>query len=123
MPRFRCYNCSTSQAKMTFKEFEADYGICPSCKAAEPAVVELTDVHLLIRDDKGGIEGQFGLRYRVGCEPKREVLAAAEDDRYSATNDVRAVTCPACKLLPEWVAGAKLVREMRRLLADRERGK
>lgn len=105
MPRFRCYNCPDRRPHRygKYREFEADdpAPACPACGAMEPAVQILTDIHLLIVDPQGPIYGQSGLRYRIACEPRRDILAVPLGEHYAATPEIRAVTCPSCLGTPD----------------------
>lgn len=116
--RYRCYNCKDLRPGRygEFKEFEADRPLCPHCGATTPAVVRLVDVHFMIADRMGNHPGVNGLRFRVGCQPKREYLAASEQDDFSATGDPTAVTCPSCMGLPEYRALARQMLELRPLI-------
>jgi hypothetical protein len=113
--RFRCYNCKARKPGV-YREFEGDRAKCPHCGAGEPAVLELTPVHFLAGDPKGQIEGKNGLRYRVACDPRRDVLAVASSDTYAASGDPRAVTCPSCLTTPCFQRAASFVKDLRHVL-------
>ena len=90
-----------------------------------PHVFELCDVHLVVLHNKGPISGSEGMQF-IACEPKREHLALMGGDGFAASDDVRAVTCPACrrtkwykqqaKLLPQIAAGEAARRAGGRLI-------
>lgn len=117
MARFRCYCCRCS-VPGKFHEFEADAPACPKCGAGEPAVIELCDVHFLLPDQGGPVVGEFGRRYKVVCEPGREVLATSIYDDYAASGDPRATTCRSCKGVLAWRQAASHFKEMRAALRE-----
>jgi len=121
MARFRCYNCKPVRFAVR-PEFEADKPLCPKCGASEPAVIELTPVHFLYGDPMGPIEGRNGLRYKVACQPGREVLATHVGDTYAATGDPRAVTCPSCLGTPQYKRAASFIKELRHAMIQGDPG-
>jgi len=48
-----------------------------------------------VRDEHGPIVGDFGLRFKLACEGKRDYLAT-ETNEEAATGDYRAVNCESC---------------------------
>jgi len=83
--------------------FESDTGVCPRCGGSGPMkTAPLVDVHLLVEDDGGPIEGL--VRTYVACQPRRDHLAVHMYDTFAATGEAIAVTCPSCK-------GTKAYRE------------
>src|SRR5690242_6691309 len=100
--RFRCYACGPAPHGF---EWSGD-PVCPRCNRVGPPVVQvLVDVHLMLMDPKGPIYGRWG-RQLVACQPKRAHLALHSNDTFAASDDPRAVTCPACRRTPEWQAMA-----------------
>jgi hypothetical protein len=123
MAKFRCYHCKhPSRRPGRYHEFEADKPLCPKCGAGEPAVLQLVGVHFLYGDRMGPIEGRHGLRYRVACEPSREILAAHLADDYAASGDPRAVTCPSCLTTPHYRRAASIIKELRQMMLAAEPG-
>lgn len=98
--RFRCIHCGPPMGSPGWQDgflFEADEMQCPKCGRAGPsAIAPVQDVHLLVPDLKGPIQG-MEQRLMVACEPRRDVLARHRHDLYAATADVLAVTCRSCK--------------------------
>lgn len=76
-------------------EFAADYPECPKCGSGPPAVTKRALIHLLVRDKKGPILGDMGLRWSMACDPKRTHLAT-EDNGEAATGNSLAINCPGC---------------------------
>ena len=111
MPRFRCYNCPDRRPGRGgyFREFESDRPSCPHCGAGAQAVAPLVDVHFLLPDAAGPIWGKGGTRWRIGCQPRREILAVSTSDSFSVSHDVQAVTCPSCRGLPAFQQEFKAV--------------
>jgi hypothetical protein len=99
--RYRCHNCPSRfvGGLRCYHEFDADEPACDKCGSVT-AVFEIESVHFLIPDPAGPIFSQKG-RYRLACEPRREVLALPGED-YHATAEARAVTCPSCMGVEEW---------------------
>lgn len=127
--RFRCYRCSNPPQYYEFSDKPA----CPKCGTPvgrAPAVVELNDVHFVVLDKRGPIQGSFGRQY-IACDPRREGLSLHPGDGYSATDDPRAATCPSCrgtqqykdvaKLFPEIEAAERQARETAELIAEIEK--
>lgn len=119
MARYRCLRCKVPGLKGHFKEFEADAPVC-DCGNAGSGVVPLVDVHFLVADDAGQIEGHDGQRYRVACDPKRDVLATFAE-HYAASDVARAVSCPSCRGTRDYAAAAHADRELRTLIATQQR--
>lgn len=119
MAWYRCMNCRDYSRGLVgaFKEFEADLPRCPHCDQGG-ATIHLVPVHWLVEDAGGPIVGRGGLRWRLGCMPRREFLAADVRDTFSASGDARAVTCPSCRGLPQWREQMKAFPEFARLLID-----
>lgn len=110
---FRCYHCPDQAAPSGFFEFEADRPACPKCGRSGPQVVRLTPVHFLALDQQGPIQGGDGLRYKIACQPKRDFLATARGDDFSATPDPRAATCKSCMGVREWKEAAAAFQDVR----------
>lgn len=104
MGLYRCQNaeCSTDPHGRLIFDFEAATPTCPKCGADsrrpehKNTIVKREVVHFHVIDSAGPDMG-FGKRRRVGCIPGGSIVGKR------ATGDVRAVTCPACKLLPEYL--------------------
>lgn len=103
-------------------EFEGNEARCPKCGAGDPAVQLLVDVHFVVEDVAGPIEGKNGIRYRVACQPKRDGLALHRTDTYTASGDPRATTCRSCQTTPPWLAYAKRFETLRHMLISGEAG-
>lgn len=116
--RFRCHRCKLPRPFPAghFHEWEGDLPVCPQCHAGEGLVVPLVDVHWLILDAQGQIEGVHGLRYRVACDPARSVLAT-QTENYAGTDVIQAVTCPACRTVAGWHEQAVRIPPLRQYLA------
>ena len=104
--RYRCNNPACGQPPRGL-EFEGRDGQCPRCGRqhrpghAASGVVELCDVHFQVYHSAGAQDGWAG-RFYVACEPKRDCLAPNPFLHYAASDDPRAVTCPACLRTKEW---------------------
>ena len=123
MAWYRCYNCRRYDLPgFEFFEFEAGGPSCPRCGGAWPAVVLRWDVHLLLADPRGALLLADGKRWRLACDPKRDHLAEHPEDKFSASGDPRATTCPSCKGVPEWVGMMKALEDptVRRMLQIHE---
>lgn len=93
---WRCPNPECRESNLAnYYEFESDYPECPKCKLGPPAVRKRVLIHILVRDPKGPIAGQYGLRYRLACDPKRWQLATPTNGE-AATGDIAAANCPGC---------------------------
>lgn len=118
--RFRCIHCGPAPGVPGWQDgflFESDRPECPKCgRFGDMSIAPIQDVHLLVEDARGPILGS-SRRFRVACEPARDVLARHQYDRYAATADVLAVTCRSCKGTPAYQAMAALHPE----LAERDR--
>ena len=112
--RFRCRACGPLPAGLEWEATGNEQ--CPKCGRStrtHPYVVhELTDVHFIVRHADGPILGNSG-RLFVACERKRDALARHMADSYAASDDPRAVTCPACKRTREFLEMARLFPELR----------
>ena len=79
-------------------EIQNDLVPCPKCGACQaPMVGILAKTHLLVRDPKGHIVGQGGLRYRIGCdiENKRHHISTIYNHEL-ATSDRATANCLDC---------------------------
>lgn len=106
MARFRCIKCGEPPDGFLF---EADLPTCPRCYASGPLhIVQLVDVHFMVMDPKGPIQGAQGRQY-VACQRKREYLLLHTMDTFgAATDDPSVVTCRSCRGTKEWQAAALL---------------
>jgi hypothetical protein len=103
MARFRCVNCGEPPEGFYF---EAARDQCPRCGKSGPVwIASLVDVHLVVMDDAGAIASPNGRQF-VACQKRRDHLAAHQYERFAATDDPAAVTCPSCKGTPWWLAAA-----------------
>lgn len=75
--------------------FRSDYPECPKCGCGAPTVQKRALVHLLLRNNKGPIVGDLGLRWELACDTKRDYLATI-DNGEACTGDSRHVNCQAC---------------------------
>lgn len=90
----QCREKSTDE-RFTFV-VDDDLFCCPKCGANKPPMVGLlAQVHFLIPDRNGPVEGVGGLRYRLACDDKRAYLATATNQE-AATGELAAVNCPGC---------------------------
>lgn len=100
-----------------FFEFKADEPVCPKCGLGPPAVQKRVLIHFLVRDSKGPIYGQMGLRYRMACDARRSYLATPTNGE-AATGDPTSVNCPGCLAAPELLKGlaqgVAMVRQSKR---------
>ncbi len=93
---WRCRNPECKEISTArYYEFEGEYPECPKCKCGPPTVSKRALIHLLIRDNKGPIVGEFGLRWKMACDHKRVTLAT-EDNGEAASGDSSAINCPTC---------------------------
>lgn len=99
--RFRCF---CNGVFPNGSEFESATGHCPKCKRQSPCV--LVDVHYMVLGDGLILSMVAGLQ-RVACQPNRPGLAMHNQDMFSATGVVTAVTCPKCKATREWQVAAE----------------
>lgn len=75
---------------------EHDHFACPKCGANKgPMAGLLAQIHLLIPDRHGPIEGVGGLRYRLACNSTRAYLAT-HTNQEAATGELAAANCPGC---------------------------
>ena len=89
-----CLEKSTD-ARFTFP-VDDDHFCCPKCGADKPPIAGLlAQIHFLIRDKEGPIEGAGGLRYRLGCDSVRAYLATATNEE-AATGELVAANCVGC---------------------------
>ena len=95
----------------SYYAFESDNPECPKCGIEPPYVTKRVLIHFLLRDRKGPIVGQFGLRYKIACAPVRSFIATLTNGEAS-TGDIRAANCPGCLK----VVGDKLIRSGHDLL-------
>lgn len=109
--RFRC-NMPTCGEFPRGHEFEDNGGVCPKCGASGGKMIAtLIDVHLMVMDRKGPIQGGEGRQY-VACEPKRDHLCRSPMHPWSASDDVLAVTCPKCVRTREYRERAAGIAEL-----------
>lgn len=86
--------CSTN-GRFEF-DFEHDNPACPKCGAnRQPMVGMIVLTHLLIRNKKGVIEGEGGLRYSLACDEPRAYLATVTNLE-AATDNVVLANCAGC---------------------------
>jgi rubredoxin len=102
---FRCPNpeCNDSPLTKSYFEFESDEPICPKCGVGPPYVQPRVLIHLMVKDKKGRIEGQYGQRYAIACDRRRDYIATP-DNSEAASGDPIAVNCPGCLASPEGIA-------------------
>lgn len=102
------WQCPNPDCKDTpldyYFEFESPYPECPKCGLGPPAVQKRVLIHYLVRDSKGPIIGQMGMRYRMACMPRRMQLATGTNGE-AATGDPNQVNCPGCLQSPELIHG------------------
>lgn len=84
-----------NQPGVRYFEFAGDYPECPKCGSCAPSVQKRALIHLLVRDKKGPVVGEHGLRWRMACDPKRTHLAT-ESNGEAATGDSTCANCPGC---------------------------
>ena len=98
-PRGYCVNPDCLEVSdATRFEFDVNNNrfCCPKCgNDRSPGVGLLVLTHLLIRDSKGPIIGDMGLRYRLACHADRAYLATVTNLE-AATGDVGVCNCPGC---------------------------
>lgn len=107
--RFRCNLCREAMWPKDFV-FEDHDGACPKCGARGlPSVVEMVDIHFMVLCANGPIMGSRGAQ-KVACQPRRSHLALPHGagEHFSATGDVREVTCPRCKGTQDYKEAATL---------------
>ncbi|MFO0801470.1 MAG: hypothetical protein U0804_28730 [Gemmataceae bacterium] len=104
MPLFRCLNEACSDAgpgELPVLDFEAPTAVCPKCSTAMKdnprQVVPRETIHYLVNDKAGLIRTPNGRR-AVACDPARAKLPKF------ATATPTAVSCPACKASPAYLA-------------------
>lgn len=77
-------------------EVEHDRFACPKCGAFKPPYVGVQVLtHWLVRDPKGPIEGEGGLRWKLACDHDRAYLATFSNLE-AATAAVEVANCPGC---------------------------
>lgn len=119
MPRFRCYACGQPPR---YHEWEADDLIapCPRCGQVDTPIIQpLTDIHFIVMDPAGVIQGARGRQY-VACMPDRPHLGRNPFDDFAASDVASAVTCPRCRSTKGWQEHAKFFPELQMEMA-RER--
>lgn len=115
--RFRCNMPACGSFPKGF-EFVDHGGVCPKCgSSGAPLVVALIDVHLMVMDSKGPIQGRMGRQY-VACERARAYLCRHPEEPFAATDDPRAVTCPKCVRTGEFRAEASAYEELAQMVSD-----
>ena len=93
---WRCQNPDCLESNLDrFFEFESDECKCPKCGLGHPAVIKRALIHFLVRDAKGPIQGDLGLRYHIGCSPTRAYIGTIENGE-AGSGDLAAVNCPGC---------------------------
>lgn len=94
---FMCRNPECKESKFDIQkfEFESDYPECPKCGSKPPTVQKRALIHYLSRDPMGEVQGNKGLRYRLGCDGHRVDLAT-ERNGEAATDQAKLVNCPGC---------------------------
>jgi len=104
MARFRCIKCGEPPDGFLF---EADLPTCPRCYASGPLhIVQLVDVHFMVMDAKGPIQGAQGRQF-IACQRKREYVILHTMDTFgAATDDPSVVTCRSCRGTKEWQQAA-----------------
>lgn len=100
-----CANPECAENGMEFRfEIQQTLVPCPKCGACQaPMVGLLAKTHLLVRDPKGHIVGQGGLRYRIACDHdnKRHYISTIHNHEL-ATADRPTANCLDClAALPE----------------------
>ena len=93
-----CYNPECKPRDHDRFEFtvEDDYFCCPKCKAFKgPMVGSLVLIHLITRDNRGPLEGEGGLRYKIACDSER-AYTATFTNLESATTVQDIANCPGC---------------------------
>lgn len=95
---WRCGNPECAQgtgAKFFDFTTRSDKPHCPRCGANPPFVSARALIHLLVPDMQGPVQGEHGIRYKILCEPKRDVLATTTNQE-ACSGDFRAVNCGGC---------------------------
>jgi len=100
----RCPNPECCEKGEPYFDFQSDYPKCPKCSLGPPAVEKRALMHLLVRDPKGPVVGQLGLRYALACDKKRDYLATWRNGE-AATGSPKDVNCPGCKKSKAYKAG------------------
>lgn len=140
--RHRCNHCGTPPKGF---EYEGRNGKaeCPKCGRPPGRTVHaLTDVHFLvlglggpIAPSREGSEHESAQGYHgskgvfVACQTKRDCLARRtgygpqDVEAFSATDDPRVVTCPACHRTKPWQDMAALFPELAPILAAAKNGR
>jgi len=98
---WRCGNplCSKGTGKRFFDfTTRSEKPKCTRCGAEPPFVAARSLIHMLVSDPSGPIVGGHGVRYKIPCEPTREVMAT-EGNQEACSGDFRAVNCPGCLAL------------------------
>ncbi len=94
----QCNNPQCSENGQSFK-FVHEHGneiSCPKCHASQsPMISMLVLIHFLVRDDKGLVIGDGGLRYKLACDQKRAYLATYTNQE-AATGLLECANCPQC---------------------------
>jgi len=77
-------------------QVDDDHFCCPKCGADKPPIAGLlAQIHFLIRDPKGPIEGAGGICYRLACDDKRAYLAT-HTNQEATTGKLAAANCVNC---------------------------
>ena len=92
---WRCFNPECAAVGQRCYDFTADSPQCPKCGANPPFVAARALIHMLVKDKSGPIPGDFGVRYKLACEGKRDYLATMTNEE-AASGDSRVVNCPGC---------------------------
>ena len=95
--RYRCTICHDAEFPLGF-DFEAHEPVCPRCGIGPLNCVELTDVHLMVPDQRNGpIRGSKSRRYHIACKPN-----AFNPHGVPMTIETQQITCRACKLTEDY---------------------
>lgn len=87
--------CRDPRYPMQLFSFVSDDPVCPKCGIGTPAVQKRSLIHLIVRDKDGPLVGYMGMRYRILCDPKRELMATARNGE-ALTPMPQLINCPGC---------------------------
>lgn len=103
---WRCSNPHCIPIGEMWFDFESDRPRCPKCTSEGfPNVTKKALIHLMLRDAKGPIQGQYG-RYRLACDKNRVDMATPTNGE-AATDHFEAANCPGCLM----AVGNKLIED------------
>jgi hypothetical protein len=96
-----CLNpdCKPNPHTNDYFSFAVDHDrfACPRCGANKPPFVGVQVLtHWLVQDNKGPIEGEGGLRWKIACDQDRAYLATFSNLE-AATKAFEVANCPGCK--------------------------